>query len=257
MMTVFFFPWINEKTTKKFKVSRHLNFVSNSWNDFEDYLKEDLCKICLLENFNIDLRIIEMEWELILCDLSNKVLKIPFRHPHNLFIEAPEQKTALLQIRHIYESYLNDLKKVEEFLQYGIIGWDIKVVRVHQVESYQNSLFNDESYGLSEIETIENKCLVALNCIKKKMVPFIEDSKISTDYSFENLHLLFKKRPLYKAKKPYIVSKEEIISYKFLERISHLSWNKEDSDFYEIISKDKKVLWAKYIDNGWEVHGFF
>ena len=131
------------------------------------------------------------------------------------------------------------MKKVEEFLQYGIIGWDIKVVRVHQVESYQNSLFNDESYGLSEIETIENKCLVALNCIKKKMVPFIEDPKSVLIIRLK-ICIIIQKRPLYKAKKPYIVSKEEIISYKFLERISHLSWNKEDSDFYEVISKDKK-----------------
>ena len=58
--------------------ARHLNFVSNNWNDFEGFLKEDLSKICFLENFNIDLRIIEMEWELILCDFQVKFLKYLF-----------------------------------------------------------------------------------------------------------------------------------------------------------------------------------
>ena len=140
------FPWLNERPNTDYIAARHLNFVSNNWNDFEGFLKEDLSKICFLENFNIDLRIIEMEWELILCDLSSEVLKVPFRHPHNLFKEIPEQKTALLQIHHIYEGYLNNLKSKEDYLQYGVIGWNLKVTRTHKAENYQNSLFDDESY---------------------------------------------------------------------------------------------------------------
>ena len=70
-----------------------------------------------------------MEWELILCDLSSEVLQIPFRHPHNLFKEIPEQKTALLQINHIYEGYLRELKLKEDYLQYGVVGWNFTLSR--------------------------------------------------------------------------------------------------------------------------------
>jgi hypothetical protein len=251
------FPWLNETLKEDFIVSRHLNFVSNNWNDFEGFLKEDLCKICFLENFNINLRIIKMEWELILCDLSSAVLQIPFRHPHNLFKEIPNQKTALLQINHIYDAYLRELKLQEDYLQYGVVGWNLKVTRTHTAENYQNSLFNDESYEENEIKELENKCLIDFERITPKSSPFLEGNFNKADGLKIQLQSIYRKRPLYKLKSIENISFENIREYSFLERLSHLSWNTKDSDFYQLKTTCNKSLWAKSNGEGWDIYGCY
>ena len=63
-------------------------------------------KICNLPSFNKEERIMSLELRMVLHDLSELIIPVSFRNPHNLNQYSPQQRKALLQIHYQFITYL-------------------------------------------------------------------------------------------------------------------------------------------------------
>ncbi len=263
------FPWSYLKYEEPRSISRHLDTILAQWDDIADFLRSDLNRLCLLDSFKEDQRILELEWRIVLYNLQDISLSIPFRHPHSLHHEAPHQRTALLQISYILEHYQR-LQKDLGAEPCWISGWELRITQSWKRPPLAHSLFEPEQQEAEALLTLENQlqCPLETYQIQNDWVP--EDSFASkgdtaliSSEQTEALSLLGRQRPLFLLRNIRSFSTEgQSRLWKFRERTMDKWWVRHRTpnmvrDYYQVLTQDRLAWVFRDAQGQFFMHGIY
>lgn len=172
------FPWTTTGVVEIPTVARHLEYPLVEWEYIEPVLKEDLDKLCHLDTWDSNERILSLEWRLVFPDLTCLCVSVPFRHPHYLHQEKGLHKTALLQARYAFEAAIPgsqlDISRLEEHLPtMPIVSWQLSITERLAMPPLLRNLFGGFSSGFADdaddhplamLVNLENKLPAPLEC---------------------------------------------------------------------------------------------
>ncbi len=261
------FPWQGFQLEEELRVRRHLDQELRDWQPIEELLREDINRLTRHPNFAKDERVLVLEWQLTLWDLSEWQLCLSFRHPHNLHQEMPEQKTALLQFQHLFEKESRYRKLTAEN---SIIAWKLILKEKAPARFRQHSLFEESRDELSYLRHLENMIKRPLEAYQLEEDWLAEDSFCEQDPIFqatgerEDYLPLNQKRPLFlyheaKPLAPELLSRARFGS--FQERTMDKWWKNSaenlSRDYYQLFHQDL-ILWVFRDQSGtWRSHGIY
>jgi len=270
-------PWVAYREKIVPTITRYLDFPLKQWDQIQDYLKQDLHKLSLLDSFKNTHRIISLEWLVVLQNLDEVPLTIFFRHPYNLRKEPPHFRTALLQMFFQYESYQFKVAadQNDDILQEtAIIGWQLKITQTLEVSDTSQQLF-DDSNDLDALIALENRLQVPLysyqhydswvpeeSFVIKNTREYATAINQSMENQYQFKHASSKYHPLYIYPRPQSFKSESKSGvWRFVERVMDNWWKQPSSntfrDYYQYINLDKN-LWLYQDSSGqWYTHGIF
>jgi hypothetical protein len=263
------FPWHEIEKGELPEVTRFLDYPLLEWDQFLDFMKEDLLKLLKNHPELKHKKVSRVDWEVSLESLEVHSCKIVFRNPHSLTADAPEFETFLFQA---YYSYLEMMKKVEsreEDLDYPLrmatVGWKLIISESLRLSPKNEDLLTG---GVSSLRLeMENKLPLSLDhyALKASFFPETSFGKSNEDYLGEKLPWLMasKRKPLFIFNKIEPLVLEGNYKRTFLERVASLWWGGSDPhlgdrDYYLIEDKEGLMWWA-FQDprGGWFKHGLF
>lgn len=263
------FPWHEIEKKDLPSIKRYLDYPLLEWDQFTEFIKEDLLKI--LKEFKElkHKKISRVDWEVTLESLEVHSCRIIFRNPHSLHEDAPEFETFLFQA---YYSYLEMMKKVEsreEDLDYPLrmatVGWTFVISESLRISPQNEDLLTGAVSSL-RLE-MENKLPQSLDhyALRASFFPESSYGGKADEYLGEKLPWLMasKRKPLFIYKKIEPLVLEGNYKRTFLERTSSLWWeggNPElgERDYY-LIEDEEGLMWWAFQDprGGWFKHGLF
>ena len=257
------FPWQSWCFKNLPKVQRHMDDPIYEWAHMEPLLQEDLNRLCKSPLWQIEERVVSLEWRIVFQDMTSLHIPIYFRNPHCLLAERPTQKTALLQAYYAFidavpGSQLDRGDRHKEHLpMLCVASWELVLKERLKATSMDRIIFKEEQQGSFDeyctINHLENKLRVPLDHyeIKEDWLPedaFAIESKPSTSYSGRitntpledcrpSLNAVGSCRPLYLYRQPIVFKKEETtLQVDFCERTMNKWWtelksqNKDNSN---------------------------
>lgn len=290
------FPWVCCLSPDKPKVTIHLDNPLAEWDHIQPILKNELDRLCDLEEFKEAERVVSLEWRIVYQDLTYLVIPIPFRHPHSLHMEKSHQSTALLQALYSFENSLRgspiDKNRWDDLIPLEpIISWTLTVTERLYLPNKLLSLFGDQSSGSSMNQStehalleLENRLPVPLQEYRLRHDPLPEDSYESSTKEFPHemdeavfptLMAQAQKRPLFIYREPALfeykggASKSVEAGRQFTERTMDKWWRTNGSltdrplqrDYYRMIDRDERAFWVFRNNTGssesFYVHGVF
>ena len=266
------FPWENYEISERPKRSRNLDFPLTDWNHIAPLLQEDLNFLCFLDSFKKGERIIELEWRIVLYDLSLQSIPILFRHPHYLHKDLPHQRTALLQIQYAFERELKE-KFSEEDQHMAIVSWQLFIEKKLSILPQVLDIFNERDDDITALTELENQLPIRLfsydlihdwvpeNSFISTQKPTTIGDQIKKGQAHDSIKALGKSRPLFLYTKPESLNhKGKSGLWKFSERTMNKWWLNHigtQRDYYRYMS-EKQQLWVFQDKNGkWYIHGIF
>ena len=268
------FPWQSFQENVKASKKTTLDHPIIEWPQIEAHLRSDLNQLCLLDSFKKDDRIINLEWRVVLQDLTDVPINIFFRHPHDLHRESPHHRTALLQVFYQFERFRSDLEsRYHDLLNAApaFIGWRLTIDKTLRVMHQQQTLFETDHEDINRLIEIENQLPVALEHYQTEHHWVAEQSfslaaKRSSSENWQGLDqtlaILSMNRPLYIYDKPEPFSQDgcSAIRY-FCERSMDQWWlcsaDNKQRDYYRYVS-DSRQLWLFQNERGhWFIHGIY
>ncbi len=151
------FPWHSQKKQDVPHLTRHLETNACEWSHIEAYLQEDFNHLCQLPTWNTTDRATCLRWVLTLDDMQQREINIPFRHPHNLHNQVPEQQTALIQANY---SFVDSISK--DPIPAPIVGWSLTVTACLLVSTELGAIFEQNAQELTKLLELENQLPVSL-----------------------------------------------------------------------------------------------
>lgn len=159
------FLWVSYLVSSSLRVTSHLDFTATGWSEIEEYLRIDLSRLCRLDGWGSEDKVVCLEWSVITDEADVCPIQINFRMPHHMRGEDPHHKTALRQAHHNFDKldyYISDFNpfkarimldqsddesqvSYDEQMPAGIVGWHLEVKERIIVPGYVRSLFGIES----------------------------------------------------------------------------------------------------------------
>ena len=267
------FPW--QSFQQKIKACRKttLDHPIIEWSQVEAYLAGDLNQLCLLDSFKKDDRIINLEWRVVLQDLTDVPINIFFRHPHDLHREAPHYRTALLQVFYQFQKFRRDLDlRYHDLLTSppAIIGWQLTIDQSMRTLPQQKHLFESQNNEIDRLMTIENQLPIELEHYQIERHWVAEHSfghygkPLPHDLQDldSSLQILSIQRPLYIYEKPKPFTDDGLSAMRyFCERSMDQWWScpsdNKQRDYYRYMSESRH-LWLFQDESGrWFIHGVY
>lgn len=274
-----FFPWINHELKEKIIKKRTLDYPVLEWNYIEVFLCADLNSLCFLDSFKEDVRIISLEWRIVLQDHTEICIIVPFRHPHDIHRDTPHQRTALLQARYQFEK---EVSRVEQHYRDidspppPIISWELEVKETLKVGALATLLFQEDCEDDEQLLELENKLPIALQAYHSTLNWIPEDSyhkkqspdlasNFNSDILPEEKHcltLLARCRPLYIYPQPIRFQSNGASGlWKFQERTMDKWWlsypGNQYRDYYRYVSEERSLWVFQNTAGHWYIHGVF
>lgn len=271
------FPWHSYFLKETPKIKRNLDYPITQWDEIEPFLNEDLNKLCLLNSFSSNERLVSLKWHINLHDMSSIQILISFRHPHNLHTEYPHQKTALLQA---YYSFTKTIEKSsnewdDDYLSMPVIvSWEVIILEKLLLTPQAFDLFGERDNEYEALLQLENRLPIKIKrydlvCDWNPEDSYKEVSENCKDNSiykelYPSLISLGIKRPLFIYREPIeIRNKKTLVTDNFLERTMDKWWrstsfNSRQRDYYCLMDNKKRCFWVFHDTNGkWYIHGIF
>ena len=265
------FPWVTDSQEDTPIVKRHLELPTFTWSTLEEYLRDDLNRLCRSPNFNKGERIMSLEWRIILHDLSEIIIPISFRNPHNLHQETPHQRTALLQIRYQFEAYASEQKRKYDDIEAPpppISSWSLTASNIIMSSSYLEGLFDSQQSSIRELLEIENQLPMGLDSYQviDHWLPE-EDFKPTSGSPKVGPSMMHPgqdpdARPLFTYKNPRpLPHPSGGGAWKFTERTMDKWWVSKSKnlrrDYYHYVNEDGKHWVFRDTKGRWFLHGIF
>ncbi len=278
---VIFCPWKSFHLVPEMVVLRTLDHAIDEWQHLEGFLREDLDKLCQLDVYSADHRIVSLEWCLTLQDACHLRVSIQFRRPHSLHSETHSHETALLQA---YYNFERTMKKESQRYQentgdgnISIVAWKLSIKEWLFTPPQAIEMFNDHLYEEEALSQLENRLPSQLHRYQIKDDWSVETSFSAYDSS-KNIELeharalnsLASSRPLflYRDLKPLSITEDQCKSLRFGERTMNHWWQEPESadldnksftnDYYQYLDDDKRLLWVcRGKSDQWRAHGLF
>lgn len=177
------FSWQSFEERRTLQVGRHLDFSANSWQEVQEFLREDLSNLSRLDGWNHEDKVVSLEWSVITSDHLVCPIPICFRIPHHLRGEDPQHNTTLRQAQHIFDHldyYLSDyfpklsisfdsydeeesvLDPMDGDTSRGVIGWKLRVDERIYIPPFMVSLFADGACNAS-VESVVNRTQIPVH----------------------------------------------------------------------------------------------
>jgi len=268
------FPWINVVISERPQVVRHLEYPVWSWEQLVAALTNDLDRLADIPALALGAAVVRLEWILHLEDLSDCPVTIAFRHPHSLKTERGEQKTALSQACHSFESvYLRRRQDLLLATPVPLIGWSLVVAESLARAPTTTDLFGEVGFlraGELTEERIDNQLHVALERYQVT-TDWVAEAAFIADLAGSAVAPLAKpwsalaaRRPLYLYPVPRLLNaREEPLQAEFIERTGEVWWQRSEGallerNYFLIQSRFGQRSWATKGEAGeWWVHGLF
>lgn len=279
------FPWRSYLVHSPLVVSRHLDFTAKNWDEIKEYLREDLSRLCDLDGWNSEDRVVCLEWSVTTNNAFVCPILISFRMPHHMRGENPHHKTTLCQAHYNFEKidfYISDFNpdriedssvehvRVED--ECGITGWDLVVKDRIMIPEFMKSLFGF-SYIQEDLAGLINrlKADIFTYNLEKDWLPessFYMKKEISQEKkenenedNFTPYVLPCFERPLFLLKSPQQTSSPEgrlIFSERSMDKWWKSKKNNFRRDYYLNIEKSGQKHWFfKDMTGRWYKHGIY
>lgn len=294
------FPWRSYCFRQPPAVHRNLEFTLWDWEQMAPLLQQDLNALCadvaasfaMVDRFgdegicqkygNLDTKeyVLRLVWRLHLADGRTQELELPFRNPHNLHQDAPEQRTALAQALFRFSGFQGELEDVNRDFCLGVIAWEVIVAEKMAFPPHTRSLFDDPTGDMQELANLENLLPVPLEHLETKAdwvaehaygpaAPVVATKALSAHAvsagkrQDEREALVFQaaanQHPLFIFETPEsLLRKGESRGLRFLERTMEKWWLKDVNlqndfeseksspyrDYYQLYDGEGKSLWV-------------
>jgi len=278
---IIFCPWKSFDIIPEVMVTRALDYAMNDWKHLEELLKEDFDKLCQLDAYLAEHRIVSLEWCLTLHDASHLRVPVHFRQPHSLQSETHSHETALLQAYYNFSRIMSEQSKY--FLEQtgngnlSIVAWSLSVKEWLFTPPQTVELFDDHIYEENELYGLKNR-------LSSDLHRYRVGDDWSAEYSFldyetnpkekiehdKSLTALALDRPLflYRDLKPISIQRRDYKPLKFSERTMTHWWQDQgrsaddelsfNMDYYQYLDEKKRLLWVcRESTERWRIHGIF
>ena len=268
------FAWIPYEKSPKPQIKTWLEYPLSYWEEIKPLLICDFEKLSQKKELQSPYKLLNIEWNFTLYDLSHLKQSIPFKHPLCLSIERKKEFSTLIgQFSFAFEQFKETLKEKNQDLDVIntplILGWTLKVSQRVQIrEKNQNFIFENKSENQSaeELKELNNK-------LQKPLESYVALEHFIPGLDFISQDLQHNDNPLFTQKllmpKPfYLFPKErklqacEIVSSQFLDRSSQDWWNREESldsvrDCFICQLKNKELVFAfRNFQGEWFQYGY-
>ena len=264
------FPWSFLQKKQQPTVKRMLDHHMNTWDEAEEWIRQDLNKLCFSPFFNTEEHTIYLEWRLVLHNLYEIPVPVFFRHPHSLPAEIPSQKTALLQIKFAFEKVLQEEQKSYQDIEQPmpqIIAWSLSVLSGIPKSSLITSLFDDSSENQTLLR-LENQVHVPLKSYQTidHWVPEQSFAQQGGDTKHlmheQGFYATAKQRPLFTFRKSQpLQHKDTGALWVFLERTMDQWWSDGSDnirrDYYSYTQGQRRYWIYRDIHKKWFIHGIY
>jgi hypothetical protein len=276
------FPWESWRFHFNPAVNSAMDYPLFDWLQMAPILISDLDRLAKKLEHSGE-RITQIDWQIRLVDMTEMVIPITFRNPHNLYLEKGDHTTTLLQAQYGFRERMQLLlaKQQTETFDFGkqaITSWQLKVTKSMVLQPVIMDIFGEITQKDSDLETLsqlENELPVTLNQYEYACDWMPEDSFISSDGRSDlepegpasEMESLFSRaaehRPLYIFNQPQPLDKPVVSQTAFTESSLDKWWLKGDvggfeRNYYRCIAPDGKAIWAFCDSHGkWYQHGVF
>ena len=291
------FPWRSYRFEEPVQRQRHLDFPVAQWEQLAPLLREDLFLLCSIGSLPEQYRVLLMDWEIVLDDMSCVPVPILFRHPHDLHSESPHFSTTLLQAHYAFQGAMNRIcdgeREYSPCLQ-AVVSWRLKVSHKLLAIPQIVDIFGTRQSAYGTLVELENRLAVPLLTYEQSSQWQPEDSycemaslptgtthfsskppsskKSSSKKSEETkqtglpltLMALARQRPLFFHKKPIALEPGAWQGKpRFLERVMGKWWDPSKErqaprDYYLARGERQRLLWIYRDGFGkWYEHGLF
>ena len=254
------FPWRNHLFQQPPKVKRFLEDASFYWEPLSVLLQEDLDQLCDALGYQLVTRI---HWTITLEDMTEMIIPIQFRNPHDLKSEKGEHLTVLLQAQAAIEAFFKQHLEEEEIPSL-ILNWTLELMEMMTLPSIQYDIFGEafeEESGELTLARLENQLSVPLQrfVMTEDWVP--ETSFKAWEGEGANQDLSLKEaaftRPLYLWAKPKPIPQLAVEGLEFLESSMNAWWLPEQENAHRQYFREGN-RWVFYDGKGsWFEHGIF
>ena len=276
------FPWQSWRFHFNSSVHSDMNYPLFDWQQMAPILISDLDRLATKLEHSGE-RITQIDWQIRLVDMTELMIPITFRNPHNLYIEKGAHTTALLQAEYGFKEHMQLLldkqqTEVFDFATQAVTSWQLKVSQSMVMQAIIVDIFGEITQKDSDQETLsqlENELPVVLNQYEHSCDWMPEDSfssseersTLNTEVPDSEIGFLFAgaavHRPLYILNHPQPLSRSAIPQTTFTESSLNKWWLKGDvgdfeRNYYRCIDADGKAIWAFCDSHGkWYQHGIF
>ncbi len=272
------FPWQNWHNSLQPKVERLLEAPLIEWEYIEPFLKEDFDRLCHLDSWDSQERVVSLEWHVVSSDMTSHIIPIHFRHPHCLHDERNCHRTAALQAMYAFEQTVAKTKGdyIDTDLYFSpIISWTLEVTERIVIPPRILDLFGEGSNECNQLNQLENRLAIKLAAFdmmnswdpENSYRPYHFDKKRFDQYdnmSFRSLRETARERPLFIYDRPVHLTEQQGSTLRiFLERTMSRWWTHSNQrswqrDYYKLMNKDHRCFWVYRNDKGeWFLHGIF
>lgn len=291
------FPWRAYQFRAPPVVRRNLDFTLNDWEAMAPLLQEDLNALCRKGiAFDAKEYVLRLLWRLSLADGTTEELELPFRNPHSLHQDAPEQRTAMAQALFRFSSSHGKAAREDRDGILGVIAWEVIVAEKMALPPQVRSLFDDPTGDVQELATLENLLPVPLERldvrpdwvpessfglavdVRAKVRGGVGEHTVHPDKSVGDRQALVYQsaasdRPLFIFTEPEVLARPGPSGgVRFLERTMEKWWlhckgadeapgepsRSSRRDYYQFLDSEGKSLWVfQNQRKQWFVHGVY
>ena len=259
-----YFPWKNHSFVPPPKVMRFLDEASFYWEPISYHLIEDLDKICDHLRSKVVTR---LDWLLTFEDMTEILVPLCFRNPHDLLSERGAHPTVLIHAKTSIEALFKDIIKPEESPNL-VLSWELTLVESLSLPMLQFDIFGEaleEDSGELTLAKLENQLSVPLQrfALSEDWTP--EDSfrnwegeQVKEDASLKHAALM---RPLYLWKDPKPIAPLQAEKLKFLESSMNKWWLPAQENAHRQYYQEVTFEGSRWVffdgKGGWFEHGIF
>ncbi len=236
------FPWCPHFVDSPAQVSNLLEYPVSEWEAVKESLLADLEKLSQLDKVRPPYKILELQWNLTLFDMSQVEKILNFKYPLCLEQERhTEFATLEKQLQFGFEQFREDLQARDQELQWIntplVIGWSLEVSRgLILTEKTEWLDLQDQMQNLhrQELVSLTNKVRGGIQSyqVHETFIPGLDFSKkdlLEEIQSEQQNQLLQGPRPFYILPEEEELDPKLIKQQQFLDRTSSDWWNRQDA----------------------------
>ena len=258
------FPWIRHAPEPLPRIRRDLEYPVSQWCHIELLLREDLERLCSLQQVQEGMHINRMRWAIRLFSDDLVEVDLSFRHPYSLHRDRPEFTTALYQARYVYEGLMHDLERREHDLDLPesmpFNGWTLEICERLMLAPQLWALFPADSDAIDyqQIMSLQNKLPVAFESFEANAANQPEQSfryspigRVGMDDDLDAYAWIAGaiNKPLFYLPEPEPIEAPTGVEKIFLERDSGEWWLGSDGlqsirDYFILKDRDGRLSWV-------------
>ncbi|MDX2470071.1 MAG: hypothetical protein QNL04_05790 [SAR324 cluster bacterium] len=264
-----YFPWKSHNFCPPPVVKRFLDEASFYWEPISHHLVEDLDKICGHLRSQVVTR---LDWLLTFEDMTEVLVPLSFRNPHDLMSEQGAHPTVLIHAKNSIESLFKNIIKEGESPNL-ILSWELTLVESLTLPMLQFDIFGEaleEDSGELTLAKLENQISVPLHrfTLSEDWTPENsfrqwEGEKAEGKTTQENASLKYAAllRPLYLWKKPKPIATLKPEKLTFLESSMNKWWLETQENAHRQYYSETSLEGSRWVffdgKGGWFEHGIF